>query len=320
MRRALAAALALGCQGTSGGILPDARSHDAAIDPCLDPGDWAIREARIVAAFAEAPAALAVDDSFAYLGGPGPVVERAPLAGGDADILFDGGDPAGAVAALGATRAYVFAAIGDQLWRVPKDGMEADVVAAAAPFAADADAVYFFEGGELVRLAADSLERTPVGAWQGAGSELQLVDETIWWLEPEPVTVWRMKLLAGLAEPAARLDQALSAGALAVARADQAFVVSGAGADGGGLPTLYRVGLEDGSAEPLAELADGGAALEADAAHVYWIEPAVKRLSRLPVDGGCVESRDQEAASGLMAMAPEGILVVAAGNLALVER
>lgn len=316
MTRALAlAVLALGCQGTSGGALPDARDIDAAVDPCAGPSEWALRPERAIATHADPLGGLAADDSHAYWTEGGGGVRRAPLAGGDAEPLFDGqmaADP-GSIALAGG---FLFVSIGADLWRMQTDGSAPEVVGAAAPdLASDGDAIYVWQGNQLVRLAADTLELTPVGDAEAPGPALQLVAGAAWWLAPQTAAIWRMPLDLGVAELASAID-GVTGDALAV-DGDRAFVA--VSADPSGLGQLQRVYLADGLVDPIADL-DGDAGIAVDAGSVYWLEPAAARLSRMAVDGGCVEVREQDGGITRMAVAADGLVVAGAGSIALVER
>lgn len=320
--------LALGCQGTSGGILPDAREYDAAIDPCSDPTEWSMKEARPIAPYERALGALAVDESYAYWteflicgvdGGclAGPIVRRAPLEGGEAEILFE--SEADQADALAVTRDYLFVVIGDQLWRSQKDGTAPEIVGAAAELAADADAVYFWQDGQLMRLAADTLEQVPIGmAQQQIVTEFQLAGGAAWWLEPDPVAIWRMPLATGVAEIAGQIEETVGQ-SLAVDGLGRAFLATWPRQDPASSGTLVRLVADGTGAEPLAELSEG-TEVAVDDAHVYWMEPNAGRLSRMPLDGGCVESRDLDAAAALLVPVADGVVVVLAGTIALVER
>lgn len=325
MRRgALVGLVVLGCSGTRGGVLPDAREYDATVDPCADLGDWATREARTIARAGAGVTGMAADDTYVYWSEPGAAVLRAPLAGGgvgEPEVLFVGGEDPSGGGALAATRDHVFVILGGQLWRVAKDGMEADVVAIADELAADLAAVYYFEAGQLVRLTADTLQPSTVGVWEGLASELQLSAGSAWWLAREPLAIWRMTLSDGMAGVAAQIDQSGDGGGLAVAGGSVAFLGTwGAPEDPGSPPFLTRVGLDTGTSEPMIDLVDSGFAVEVDDAHVYWLEPAAGRLSRMPVEGGCVETRPHEGDSLAMTATPEGIVVATGGIIALVER
>jgi hypothetical protein len=331
MMRALALAmLALGCQGTSGGVRPDARELDAAVDPCAEPSDWAVREPRLIADHGAPPAALAADDSYVYWTEPlpcgldggclaGPIVRRAALEGGQAEVLFDSdADQAGSLAL---TRDYLFVSIGDQLWRAQKDGTAPEVVATAAAFVADADAIYYVEGGTLVRQAADTLDVTPLGQAMELGVDLQLAGGAAWWLQPDPADIWRMPLDTGIAELAAEiLDTAGSE--LAVDGLGRAFLATWPQQDPAAAGTLVRVVADAGEPEALADLSDAIVAVAVDEAYVYWMEPNASRLSRMPLDGGCIESRDRDGQGGTaIAVSAEGLLLAnGAGSIILVGR
>jgi hypothetical protein len=333
MTRALAlAVLALGCQGTSGGIPPDARELDAAIDPCADMIEWSTREPLPIAPHRAGPLAIAVDDAYAYWtepvlcdldGGcqPGPIVSRAPLAGGDPEQLFVGQSEIEQPGALAVTRDYLFVVIGGQLWRSQKDGTAPEIVGAAGELAADADAIYFWQDGQLTRLAADTLEETPVGAAEmQLATDLQLAGDAAWWLEPQAVDIWRMPLATGIAELSAQIEGG-TADSLAVDGASRAFLVTWTANDPETPPVLVRTGGDGTAAEPIAELLDGIHDVVVDDTHVYWLEPNAGRLSRVPVDGGCVETLALEnQGSTAMASAADGIVVASAGSIALVER
>lgn len=331
MTRGLALAmLALGCQGTSGGILPDAREYDAAIDPCAQPSDWAAREPRLIADHGAPPEAIVADDAYVYWTEPlacgldgsclaGPIVRRAPLEGGQAEVLFD--SQAEQAGSLAITRDYLFVSIGDQLWRAQKDGTTPEVVGAVAVFVADADAIYYIEGGTLVRQAADTLDVTPIGEAMELGVDLQLAGGAAWWLQPDPTDIWRMPLDSGIAELAAGIA-GTSGSELAVDGLGRAFLATWPQQDPAAAGALVRVVTEGVEPEPLADLPDAIVAVAVDEAYVYWLEPNASRLSRMPLDGGCVESRDRDGQGGTaMAVSAAGLLLASgAGNVVLVER
>lgn len=312
--------LALGCSGTRGGVLPDAHQADAFADPCADPDGWASRELRPIAPVDQPPGAIAVDDAYAYWTGPG--VLRAPLSGdGEAELLFadpDGQEPQ--PGALAATRDHLFVVLGGELWRMGKDGSAPEAVGAADELVADADAVYFRANGELVRMAEDTLEQTAVGAAPMEGAELELAAGALWWLTAEPVDIWRVTLPAGEPEPVGQID-GTGGGNLAVNATGRVFLATWPLGDPSGPASLVGLAPGDGAPQAIAELAGSVAALVADDSHVYWLEPDGARLSRVPVDGGCLEVREQDGLAGtVMAPAVEGIVVAGAGTIALVER
>ncbi len=324
---ALAAVLALGCQGTSGGVPPDAREHDAAVDPCADPTSWTTAPLRPIASYEGFPGTIGVDETYAYWTEdltcvdaycyPGAIVLRAPLAGGDREILFESEmDQPGELAV---TRDHLFVRIGDQLWRSQKDGSAPEVVGSQYGFVADADALYYWQGGTLIRLAADTLVSTPIGDALEPGSDFQLTDGIAWWLDPQPVEIWRMPLASGVAEIAARISQT-GGDSLAVDGLGRAFLSTWNPQDPAAPPVLMRVPADGADAEPIAELWDGIHDVAVDDSHVYWLEANVGRLSRTPLDGGCVEARDQDVPALVMAPAIEGMVVATAGSIALVER
>ncbi|HEU5060796.1 MAG TPA: hypothetical protein VFU21_29905, partial [Kofleriaceae bacterium] len=167
----------------------------------------------------------------------------------------------------------------------------------------------------VVRLAADTLERTGLG--QPPGTELEVTAGAAWFLEAGPVAIWRIALPDGAAELAAQLDQAVTGSGLAVARPDVAFLATSNGDDPGLPQFLTRVGLQEGVSEQLVDL-DSLVAIEADGEHVYWLGD--RNLSRMSVDGGCIETREQGGDSLLIANAADGIVVATGGFIALVER
>ncbi len=316
----------LGCQGTSGGILPDARTHDAAIDPCAnDPDGWATREVRSIASWDRTPGAIAADDQYVYwtegLTCPDgtcladAIVLRAPLVGGDREILFEGELQPGELAV---TRDHLFVTIGDQLWRSQKDGTAQEVVGSQTGFVADADAIYYWQAGTLIRLAAGTLEETPIGMAQEGGTGFQLAGGAAWWLDPDPVEIWRMPLASGVAEIVTTISQT-SGDSLAVDGLGRAYLATWPREDPSFPPTLVRIVGDGAEPEPIAELWDGIHVVAVDDAHVYWLEPSVSRLSRMPLDGGCVETRDQGTVTVAVVPAAQGI-VVAAETISLVER
>jgi hypothetical protein len=330
MRGVGALLLAVGCQGTSGGVLPDAGEVDAAFEPCVEPTDWATREPRPIAASARGAATIAVDETHVYwteslacdheIGCiPGPIVRRAPLPSGDPEILLESDAPQPGALAL--TRDYLFVVIGDQLWRSQKDGTAPEIVGTAGELAADADAIYFWQDGQLVRLAADTLEETPVGAAEmQLATDLQLAGGAAWWLEPQAVGIWRMPLATGIAELSAQIEGG-TADSLAVDGASRAFLVTWTANDPETPPVLVRAGGDGIAAEPIAELLDGIHEVVVDDAHVYWLEPYAGRLSRVPVDGGCAETLTLEnQSSTAMAPAADGIVLASAGSIALIDR
>ena len=326
---ALAAVIALGCQGTSGGVLPDARTGDAAVDPCAEPTDWATRTPRPIAPYELGPVAIALDEAQVYWteplicgldGGcaPGPILLSAPLAGGDAEILFESEEDL--PASLAVTRDHLFLSADEQLWRMGKDGSAPEVVGAGAQVVSDSEAIYFWRGGALVRLDADTLQPSTVSEADGRDTGLQLVGGWVFWLEPDPVEIWRLPLTGGAAERTVRIEDT-RAGSLAVASDERAFLVTSNAGDPGAPSILVRVALAGGAPEPVAELEGGIYQVVVDDTHVYWLEANRHRLSRMPLDGGCVESRDYDAQAS-MAMAPsaDGILVASAGNIAVIAR
>ena len=204
-----ALALVLGCQGTSGGVLADARDLDAAVDSCGEPTGWSTREPRPIASYEREPVAIAFDDVQVYWteplicgldGGcaPGPILLSAPLAGSDPAILFESEEDL--PASLAVTRDHLFLSADEQLWRMGKDGSAPEVVGAGAHVVSDSDAIYFWQSGQLVRLAADTLEPSTVGEANGRDTGLQLLGGWVFWLEPDPVEIWRLPLAGGGAE------------------------------------------------------------------------------------------------------------------------
>lgn len=319
MRRALLVATALGCSGTRGGVLPDAQDTDAVAGPCSDPGEWAARAARTIAPVDGPPGAIAVDETYAYW--TGPAVLRAPLAGGEPETLFampDGQDPP--TGGLAVTADFLFVSIAGELWRMGKDGSGAETVGLASGVVGDDSAVYFWDGGELVQMNADTLEETPIGENVAEGIDLQLAGGALWWLQSEPVEIWRAELPAGEPVLAAAIEQS-SGGHLAVSATGRAFLATSLPGDPGGAPALLmRIALEDGGAETIADLV-GETRVAADDSHVYWMEPELARLSRAPVDGGCAEVRDLDGQPGaIMVPAADGIVLATQGTIALVER
>ena len=318
MRRALLVATALGCSGTRGGVLPDAQDTDAVVDPCSEPGEWALRAPRTIAPFDGTPSAIAVDETYAYW--TGPAVMRAPLGGGEAETLVampDGQDPP--TGGLAVTADFLFVSIGGELWRMGKDGSGAETVGLATGVVGDDGAVYFWDGGQLVQMNADTLEQTPIGQNVAEGIDLQLAGGALWWLQSEPVEIWRAELPAGEPALAAAIEQT-SGGNLAVSATGRAFLATSLPGDPGAPSQLMRIGLEDGGAETIADLV-GEARVAADDSHVYWMEWEAARLSRAPVEGGCAEVRDLDGQPGaVMIPAAEGIVLATQGTIALVER
>ncbi|HEY8143758.1 MAG TPA: hypothetical protein VIG06_13835 [Kofleriaceae bacterium] len=317
MRRALLLAMALGCNGTRGGVLPDAQDTDAVADPCSEPGEWATRAPRTIAPFDGTPGAIAVDETYAYW--TGPEVMRAPLAGGEPETIFampDGQDPL--PGALAATQSYLFVTLGGELWRMGKDGSGPETVGFATSLVGDADAVYFWDGGQLVQMNADTLEETPIGENGAEGVDLQLAGGALWWLQSEPVEIWRAELPAGEPALAATIEQT-TGGNLAVSGTGRAFLATSLPDDPGAPSLLVRIALADGTPETIADLV-GETRVAADDSHVYWLEPEAGRLSRAPVEGGCAEARDHDGASLVMVPAAEGIVLATQGTIALVER
>lgn len=331
MRRLVGGALAavLGCQGTSGGVLPDARDVDAAVEPCAEPGGWAESEPQLIAPHRGGPLAIAVDDAYVYWTEPvqcdhesgcypGPIVLRAPLSGGEREVVVE--SEAAQPRSLVATRDYLFVTMETELWRLQKDGSAPEVVGAAGELATDGDAILFREGGQLVRLTADTLERSTVGEAPSAGGDLQVAGDSAWWLVPDPIEIWRMPLATGVAELAGQIEQA-TGDSLAVADVGRTFLSTWPAGVPDGPPFLVRVGPDGAGPEPIAELWDGVHDVLVDDAYVYWVEPYAGRLSRLPLDGGCVESRPLDnQGSTAMAPAADGILLSSAGNVAVIPR
>jgi hypothetical protein len=57
-----------------------------------------------------------------------------------------------------------------------------------------------------------------------------------------------------------------------------------------------------------------------DETHVYWLEGNVRRLSRAPVDGGCVESRTQDSLAQGLVVTADGVVTSSGNQLVLIER
>lgn len=307
----------------------EGRPADASVDDCTDgPTAWSLRAPRAIAPFDRNPGAIAVDDTAVYWTEsltcadasciPAPVVMTAPLTGGVPSGLIESDE--GQPGALAVTRDHLFVDIGEQVWRMGKNGAAPEAVDAATTFVADDDAIYFWEGSQIIRLAADTLERTTVGESSAFGKNFQLAGDQAYWLRPDPVEIWRVPLAGG--EPAVAANIEETAGdSLAVASGERAFLVTWPSSAPQAQLSLTGIALAARTPTPVADVWDSINEVVADETNVYWMEPNAHRLSRAPLAGGCVESREHDGQISLaMVPAEDGIIVAIAGSIAIIER